>query len=126
MGKKKMVGHGFDLWSCFFLLQILRFFLFLPVSSSFPPYSSNLFFKLNSRSLALIALALFLPFLLLVFILDVSFLDIVFSLPRACSKTLRTHFFYYYVCVSQFIDVNVGCVVQKFCFSLGQSYNVNI
>ena len=52
---KQKVDHGFDLWSCFFL-QFLRFFLFLPVSSLF---SSRLFFKYTTRSLARIALALF-------------------------------------------------------------------
>ena len=56
--KKKKLGHGFDLWSCFFL-QFLRFFLFLPVCSSFFPLFIQFILQIKSRSLALIALALF-------------------------------------------------------------------
>ena len=55
---KQKVDHGFDLWSCFFLQFLCSscFFQFLPF---FPLFSSRLFFKFTTRSLALIALALF-------------------------------------------------------------------
>ena len=43
---KQKVDHGFDHWS-FFLLQFLRFFLFLPVSSRFSPF----FHQVNSSNL---------------------------------------------------------------------------
>ena len=55
---KQKVYHGLDFWSFFFFSFSVSscFFQFLPC---FPLFSSRLFFKFTTRSLALIALALF-------------------------------------------------------------------